>query len=79
MESSPITGIFFDYVFFTQVNIKLLMWGNCASHEQAWNQRGNKGVLMLTQEKDTWGLTVMHFYCLHYYNTLWLLQYLVTF
>jgi len=45
MESSPITGIFFDYVFFTQVNIKLLMWGNCASHEQAWNQRGNKGVL----------------------------------
>lgn len=27
MESSPITGIISDYMFFMQVNIEQLMWG----------------------------------------------------
>lgn len=52
MESSLITEIISDYLFFMQVNTKLLVWGNCASHEEVQNQRGNKGVLLWMQEKQ---------------------------
>lgn len=60
MESSLITGIISDHMFFMQVNIKLLIWGNCASHEELWNQRGNKGVLLWMQKKQMYGLTVIN-------------------